>query len=59
MQRTQPENVVDPAVLEDIQQRLTTAQERLAHYRETGQPTETQEGVVNRLISEWKQEAGV
>lgn len=58
-QRTEPENVVDPNVLMRIQQRITLALARLRRYRETGDDTDTQEAAMNRLIEEWKQEAGV
>lgn len=58
-QRTEPEHIVDPDVLLDKQQRITMALARLRNYRETGEPTATQEAAMNRLIDEWKTEAGL
>lgn len=57
--RTEPENVLDPNVLLRIQQRITLALARLRRYRETGEDTRSQEAAMNRLIEDWKQEAGV
>lgn len=57
--RTEPENVVDPAVLVAIQGRITVALKRLRRYREIGEDTRSQEAALNRLIDEWKTEAGV
>lgn len=58
-QRTEPEDVLDPAVLVAIQGRITLALRRLRRYREIGEDTRAQEAAMNRLIDEWKQEAGV
>lgn len=57
--RTEPPEVVDPDLLLRIQQRITLALARLRRYREIGEDTRTQEAALNRLIDEWKQEAGV
>ena len=59
MKRTQSVDIVDPEVLVRIQERITLALTRLRRYRELGQPTAIQEAALNRLIDEWKQEAGV
>lgn len=57
--RTEPESIVDPDVLLDKQQHITMALARLRNYRETGEDTRSQESALNRLIDEWKTEAGV
>lgn len=58
--RAEPPHVVDPAVLESIDERLIVARRRQNEYEDAGdaRSAEIQEDVIDRLLRERFEEAG-